>query len=111
MFKKFSAALIAAYASASSSVKIGVISDIHFNANYDPTVSGSNCVQSTTSKSDTYAPIGRYGCDSSEVLVDHMLNRFKEKFGSVDVIIIPGDSVAHYTSLEPGSTDVGGQSY
>jgi len=40
-----------------------------------------------------------------------MLARFKEKFGTVDVLIIPGDSVAHKVSAASGSTDVGGVAY
>lgn len=40
-----------------------------------------------------------------------MISRFKESFGAVDVIIVPGDSVAHYVSAASGSTDVGGVAY
>ena len=40
-----------------------------------------------------------------------MLARFNEKFGTVDVLIIPGDSVAHKVSAASGSTDVGGVAY
>jgi hypothetical protein len=40
-----------------------------------------------------------------------MITRFKEKFGTVDVIIVSGDSVAHKISATTGTTDVGGVAY
>ena len=110
MIKPFFAALITAVASATNT-RIGVLSDIHFNVNYNPASSTNSCTSSSASNADLFAPVGRYGCDSSEVLFDHMINRFKEKFGTVDVIIIPGDSVAHKVSAATGSTDTDGIAY
>jgi hypothetical protein len=58
-----------------------------------------------------YAPLGRYGCDPSSTLIDYMLTRFKEKFGPVDVIIVPGDSVSHKTSASEEGQDPTGSAY
>lgn len=40
-----------------------------------------------------------------------MLTRFKEKFGAVDVIIVPGDSVSHKTSASAEGQDPTGSAY
>ncbi len=40
-----------------------------------------------------------------------MLTRFKEKFGPVDVIIVPGDSVSHKTSASEEGQDPTGSAY
>jgi len=101
--KPFIVAPITAVALATTNTRIGVISDIHFNVNYNPASSTNSCTSSSASNADLFAPVGRYGCDSSEVLFDHMINRFKEKFGTVDVILIPGDSVAHKVNADTGS--------
>ena len=41
------------------------------------------------------APLARFDCDPSSTLVDYMLTRFTESFGSVDVLLVTGDHVAH----------------
>lgn len=83
---------------------------MHFNLDYDPAAASTNLCKSA-SNSELFAPIGRYGCDPSEALIDHMIARFKEQFGAVDVLIIPGDSVAHKVSATTGTTDVNGVAY
>ena len=77
MIKTFQAALVTAVASANTNTRIGVISDLHYNLNYNPTTSSNLCKSTTAANADLYAPIGRYGCDSSEALIDHMITRFK----------------------------------
>ena len=73
-------------------LKVGVISDMHTNLDYNPTGSeDDNCTASGSSKD--YAPIARYGCDPSSQMVDYMLQHFKEVFGEVDVLLVPGDYV------------------
>ena len=54
---------------------VGVISDMHTNMYYDPTVStDTNCMKNDKSvTSDVYSPWVRFGCDPSADLVDAML--------------------------------------
>ena len=86
----------ASLAATCASLKVGVISDMHTNLAYDSWASiDDNCFASSAVKEDSQAPIGRFGCDPSTTLVDYMLRRFKEKFGEVDIVLVPGDSVAH----------------
>lgn len=40
-----------------------------------------------------------------------MITRFKESFGTVDVLIVSGDSVAHKVSAATGTTDTGDVHY
>ena len=40
-----------------------------------------------------------------------MFTRFKEKFGDVDFILLPGDSVAHKVSASSEEDDPTGSSY
>jgi hypothetical protein len=86
------------FAGVAKSLKIGVVSDPHYNVNYDPTTASNNCKSSTTIAADVYAPIGRYGCDTGPEMFDIMLQRFSEAFGDVDVLLVPGDHVAHKVS-------------
>jgi len=112
--KTFASLLIATAVSASQNTRIGVISDLHFNEFYDAATSANYCKLSTldtSSNADLYAPLSRYGCDPSSTLVDYMLTRFKEKFGAVDVLIVPGDSVSHKTSASAEGQDPTGSAY
>ncbi len=86
-------AIIAAVAQAN--IQIGVLSDPHYNFYYNPNTSSNNCIGNSVTNKDDYAPIGRYGCDSGPALMDLMLTRFKDVFGEVDVLLVPGDHVAH----------------
>lgn len=110
MTKQFYIAILIAVAQANT--RVGVFSDLHFNEIYNPASSANNCKNVTSNlNNELYAPVGRYGCDPSEALIDHMIARFKEKFGTVDVIIVPGDSTAHKVSAATGGTDLGGVAY
>ena len=82
------------------SLKVGVFSDIHLNALYNPLIAANNCGHTaSTIIGDPVAQYGRYGCDSSQMLVEAFFTRFKEQFGYPDVIMVPGDVVAHGTSV------------
>ena len=48
------------------------------------------------------APLARFDCDPSSTLVDYMLTRFTESFGSVDVLLVTGDHVAHELAPDLG---------
>lgn len=102
-------ALLMAVAS-STTLSVGVISDSHFNTAYNAALSSNKCTGAGTSK-DAYAPVGRYGCDPSEDLIDLMFTRFKEAFGTVDLIIVPGDSVAHKVAATAEGDDPTGSAY
>ena len=75
-------------------LKVGVISDLHLNQAYN-SLGGTddNCV--TEAANAVAAPLARFGCDPSEKMVTHMMQRFKDAFGDVDLILAPGDAVAH----------------
>ena len=85
-------------AAAAANLKIGVVSDPHYNAFYQPYASGSNCMAADSG--EVYAPIGRYECDASPAMFDLMMTRFKDVFGEVDVLLVPGDHVAHQVSAK-----------
>lgn len=102
-------ALLMAVAS-STTLSVGVISDSHFNTAYNAALASNKCTGAGTS-ADPYAPVGRYGCDPSEDLIDLMFTRFKEAFGTVDVIIVPGDSVAHKVAATAEGDDPTGSAY
>ena len=101
----------ALFAAANANLRIGLISDSHFNTDYNPYSSSSLCTGSGVIPSDPIALLGRYGCDSSETLIDLMYSRFKEVFGDVDVILVPGDSVAHKVAAAQGTVDTDGLHY
>lgn len=99
---KFIPALVCA--AMASSLKVGVISDPHYNPYFDPTVSDDdNCTD--TSNSSDFGPIGRYGCDMGPDMFDLMLTRFKDAFGDIDFLLVPGDHVAHKVSSKTDDPD------
>jgi hypothetical protein len=108
MQKSFTAALLTATTYAN--LKIGVISDSHFNTAYNPYSSASMCTGTEVSE-EVVAPLGRYGCDPSSELLDLMYNKFTESFGKVDVILIPGDSAAHKVAASHDDEDPTGSHY
>lgn len=108
MYKSITAALITAAACAK--LQIGVISDSHFNTAYNPYSSTAKCTGIEVS-GESVAPIGRYGCDPSEDLLDIMYTRFNESFGAVDVILVPGDSIAHKVAASAEGDDPDGAHY
>ena len=89
--------------------KIGVISDLHLNTAYAATASvDDNCIAvGTSGPDDISAPIGRIGCDPSITMVDFMMQRFNEAFGSVDVLLVTGDHIAHHQSPHLGKEQPG----
>lgn len=55
-------------------LKIGVISDMHTNLDYDAWAGAhDNCVTGSSTKESIQAPLARSGCDPSKTLVDFML--------------------------------------
>ena len=107
-FKRVSVALLSlAETSRVMSLKIGVISDLHTKMDYDPT-SSSNCRTSNSQLYDpyishilqekyaeTYAMLGRYGCDPSFELNQWILQHFRDTHPDLDLMIVIGDYVAH----------------
>ena len=88
-----------------TATKIGLISDLHYNLNYNPDSSKDSCTSSSSFNSyeangDPVANLGRYGCDANTDLIRTMLQRFNEKFGKVDVLLVTGDHTAHGVSAE-----------
>ena len=90
------AAIIALNAIMANCLKVGIISDLHVNQAYH--IDGNkddNCTSSAAAYTTIWAPLGRDKCDPPAILVDHMLTRFTEKFGQVDVVLVLGDQAAH----------------
>ena len=95
----FSSALAsAALISSVSALKIGLISDLHLNWRYDELIGGT-CVASESDPTDIRAPMGRYGCDPPQVLIETMIQRMNDEYGEPDVVLITGDLNAHNTSM------------
>ena len=63
-------ALSLSLSSFAAALSVGVISDMHVNALYNPTSSSSDCIGDTNSSK--IAPLGRYGCDGPPTLSDVM---------------------------------------
>jgi hypothetical protein len=80
------------------------------NQAYNAYNSATKCTTAGSS-GEIVAPIARYGCDGSPALVDMLFTRFKAAFGSVDVIIVPGDSVAHKVAASLEGDDPNGTAY
>jgi hypothetical protein len=88
---------LAALAVASAyGLKVGVITDLHYNPDYDSTISAKyDCVKQSGASSDAAAPLSRYGCDSNSALIDVMLSHFRDVFGKPDILLVTGDHVGH----------------
>jgi hypothetical protein len=95
MSKLITALLNFALAATTRNIQVGVISDCHLNTAYNSLKSENLCTGIDVTTPAPNAPLGRYGCDSNEALIDLMFTRFKDTFGEVDFIIVPGDSIAH----------------
>ena len=88
----FAAAMLAGSAHA---LKVGVISDMHINMRYQPDGTGDDNCATGGGKADNYSPLAKYECDPSQQMAEYMVQRFVEAFGDVDVILAPGDAIAH----------------
>jgi hypothetical protein len=97
----FSLTLLAACTAA---INVGIISDTHFNTAYNPNSSTDLCTGIEVS-GEVVAPLGRLYCDSGEKLIDVMFTHFRDTFGDVDFILVPGDSVAHRVAAPNGGPD------
>ena len=67
-------------------IKVGLISDLHLQPNYDSnwgpyTDAEGDCIVDGGVLADTFAPMGRYGCDSPQVLIETMLDVFIQEHG------------------------------
>jgi hypothetical protein len=87
-----------------TATKIGLISDLHYNLFYNPDSSKNSCTSSSQNiveaNGDPVANLGRYGCDSNTDLIRTMFQRFNDKFGKVDVLLVTGDHTAHSVSAK-----------
>ena len=88
-----------------TATKIGLISDLHYNLYYNPDSSQHSCTSSSAAdvidaNGDPVANLGRYGCDSNSDLIRTLFQRFNDKFGKVDVLLVTGDHTAHSVSAK-----------
>ena len=70
----------------SENLKIGLISDLHlnlnYNENYGPRLNDEgDCWTTSGTFTDVKAPMGRYGCDPPAELIDTMLDAFNDYHG------------------------------
>ena len=98
---RVTACALASLLGASDALKIGMISDMHINLHYDPSVAidesgDGHCTRGRGIPSTIHAPMGRYGCDSPAALVESMLQGFLAKEGKQDVIFFTGNFAAHH---------------
>jgi hypothetical protein len=97
-------ALVIAASVAARNFKVGVVSDPHYNKYYNPLGStDDNCIETVESKSDY--PVGRYECDNSPAMFHLLMERFQAVFGEVDMLLVPGDHVAHKVSSKSDDSD------
>ena len=85
-----------------SSLRVGVISDLHSNIQYDMFSSATGNCWASGPLADEPSPWARYGCDPSPDLVDGMMRHYIESFGVPDVLLVSGDNVAHGINVERG---------
>ena len=84
-------------------LKIGLISDLHLHLRYDPewgpySAAEGGCMHNDGILLDEKAPMGRYLCDSPEILISTMLKALAEQHDDTDVLFITGDFIAHQTA-------------
>ena len=103
-FKSFYTA-VSAFASLglADDLKVGLISDLHLHLRYDPQWSPyshaeGGCMHNDGVLATEKAPMGRYLCDSPEILISTMLRALKEQHEDSDVIFVTGDYIAHQTA-------------
>eukprot|EP00826_Nyctotherus_ovalis_P042511 TRINITY_DN437_c0_g1_i15.p1 TRINITY_DN437_c0_g1~~TRINITY_DN437_c0_g1_i15.p1 ORF type:complete len:187 (-),score=19.09 TRINITY_DN437_c0_g1_i15:963-1523(-) len=82
-------------ANPSPSFTMSVISDIHLDFNYDPTVDSDSFCQTGGTRSSTIAPYDRHGCDTPYSLFKSTLEEMRVQNPSPDLIVVPGDMVTH----------------
>jgi len=94
---RFLRAELAALAAATAyGLKVGVITDLHTDNYYNPTISANDdCNYSSGASTDVYAPLSRYGCDANEDLIHVMLQHYRDTYGRPDVLLVTGDHVGH----------------
>ena len=93
-----------------SALKVGLISDLHLNLNYDANYgpranAEGDCWATSGTYTDVAAHFGRYGCDPPMALLEVMLEEFNVRHGKQDVIIITGDLSSHHTAMKYPMTD------
>ena len=84
-------------------IKFGVLTDLHLNPDYQADVDVRNTYCNSgiyEKKAKDLAPFGRPGCDSPQLLVESIMKQMKQQHSDLDVILVPGDLVAHGLSVE-----------
>lgn len=84
---------------------VAMINDVHLDLNYDPYGSDQTACQKGKLRDTTLALYGRIGCDSPHSLFLSGLNEMKKVNPNPDVIIVPGDMVAHVIPKNNGIFD------
>ena len=96
-----------------SSLRFGAFSDIHADFRYDPETSNdffckvnNTAVQNLSAledfRSSNYAPLGRFFCNPPQALFEMMLKKMKLVKPDLNVLLITGDFIGHFTNNERG---------
>ena len=93
-----------------SALKIGLVSDLHLNWQYDE-MTLTPCTDGQGDHTNLRAPMGRYNCDSPEILIETMFHRLIDKFGQPDIIFLTGDFNSHYTAMPVDMPDNDNSTY
>ena len=89
-----------------ASLRVGVLSDIHMQPFYQPTVSNRKyCTfenktdlqndMPSYGPSDVFAPLGRLFCDPPPRLLEEMLQKMVLEEPNIDLLFVTGDFVGH----------------
>jgi len=93
------------------SLKVGFLTDVHLHLRYDEYKGadggqyGGQCFRDDASTDVLPAPMGRYGCDPPQILLETMFQNFKDTFGEMDVIVVTGDFNGHSVAADPNDPD------
>ncbi len=107
--------LVALLAVSIQAYKIGVLSDIHIDLEYDPSYCKERkhfTLMDSSEHDETlpYAPLGRYGCDPPIDLLKTMIHKLRSTDPDIDFLLVPGDLVKHGLSLDPKDSTQGNYS-
>ena len=92
--------------------RVAVFSDFHLNPFYSPSSPASLfCTNRTylppsaakVPDSPTFAPLGRFGCDPPQDLIEAFFRRIQDE--EIDALVMPGDFIAHKIAIEVGEQD------
>ncbi len=78
--------------------RLAVLTDVHLDLNYDPTVAPeAKCQKGQLKKSSTVAYYGRKNCDTPYALVESAVEKIRSL--NPDLVLMPGDIASHFVQI------------